>query len=138
MHLLRGGMKTQSNQHKFFGLLVTFIFIALFIDTLIAKGFTPNSFYYLILCLLTLIILIFSPNWYLKPYYLWIKLGALMGRVVSPLVLGVIFFAMIAPLALVTRLCGRDELRLKRLKVHSYWIDRIPHGPSNDSFNNQF
>ena len=68
----------------------------------------------------------------------WMKLGELMGRVVSPLVLGVIFFVLITPVALVTRLFGRDELRLKKADASSYWIDRAPPGPAGDSFKNQF
>ena len=68
----------------------------------------------------------------------WMKLGELMGRVVSPLVLGVIFFVLITPVALVTRLFGRDELRLKKTDASSYWIDRAPPGPAGDSFKNQF
>lgn len=68
----------------------------------------------------------------------WMKLGELMGKVVSPLVLGVIFFVLITPIALITRLFGRDELRLKRTNGHSYWIDRTPPGPAGDSFKNQF
>ena len=68
----------------------------------------------------------------------WMKLGELMGKVVSPLVLGVIFFVLITPVALVTRLFGRDELRLKKTNVSSYWIKRAPPGPAGDSFKNQF
>lgn len=68
----------------------------------------------------------------------WMKLGELMGKVVSPLVLGVIFFVLITPIALLTRLFGRDELRLKKTNVSSYWIDRVPPGPAGDSFKNQF
>lgn len=68
----------------------------------------------------------------------WLKLGDLMGKVVSPLVLGVIFFVLITPIALLTRLFGRDELRLKKADVSSYWIDRVPPGPADDSFKNQF
>lgn len=68
----------------------------------------------------------------------WMKLGELMGTVVSPLVLGVIFYVLITPVALLTRLFGRDELRLKKANISSYWIDRIPPGPAGDSFKNQF
>lgn len=68
----------------------------------------------------------------------WIKLGDLMGKVVSPLVLGVIFFVLITPVALITRLFGRDELRLKKTDASSFWIDRAPPGPAGDSFKNQF
>lgn len=68
----------------------------------------------------------------------WMNLGDLMGKVVSPMVLGIIFFVLITPVALVTRLLGRDELRLKKANVSSYWIDRAPPGPAGDSFKNQF
>ena len=68
----------------------------------------------------------------------WMKLGELMGKVVSPLVLGVIFFVLITPISLITRLFGRDELRLKRTSASSYWIDRAPPGPAGESFKNQF
>lgn len=68
----------------------------------------------------------------------WMKLGDLMGKVVSPLVLGVIFFVLITPIGLVSRLFGRDELRLKKTNASSYWINRAPPGPAGDSFKNQF
>ena len=61
-----------------------------------------------------------------------------MGKVVSPLVLGVIFFLLISPVALIGRLFGRDELRLKKANSNSYWIDRVPPGPAGDTFKNQF
>lgn len=68
----------------------------------------------------------------------WMKIGDLMGKVVSPLVLGFIFFILITPIAVVTRLFGRDELRLKKRRTTSHWISRLPPGPAADSFNNQF
>ena len=68
----------------------------------------------------------------------WFQLGLLMGKVVSPIVLGVIFFLLLTPVGLITRLFGRDELRLKRKPVSSYWVDRSPPGPAGDTFKNQF
>lgn len=68
----------------------------------------------------------------------WMKVGELMGKVISPLVLGIIFFALISPIAVISKLFGRDELRLKRANVSSFWIDRVPTGPVGDSFKNQF
>jgi len=68
----------------------------------------------------------------------WYELGMLLGKIVSPIVLGVIFFLMITPISLITRLFGRDELKIKKLSVQSYWVDRSPPGPSSDSFKNQF
>ncbi len=44
----------------------------------------------------------------------------------------------ITPIALITKLFGRDELRIKKGRVSSYWIDRIPTRPDSESFKNQF
>jgi hypothetical protein len=71
--------------------------------------------------------------------WLWFQLGQLLGKIVSPIVLGAIFFLMLTPVSLVTRLFGRDELRLKRKASQtSYWLDRAPPGPEPESFKNQF
>jgi hypothetical protein len=68
----------------------------------------------------------------------WMRFGEILGRVVSPIVLGVIFFGMITPVAAATRMFGRDELRLKRTTETTYWIDRRPPGPAGASFKKQF
>lgn len=68
----------------------------------------------------------------------WYQLGLLLGKIVSPIVLGVIFFIIITPVAIVTRLAGRDVLKLRKQKVDSYWIDRSPPGPEPESFKEQF
>ena len=71
--------------------------------------------------------------------WLWFQLGLLLGKIVSPIVLGAIFFLLLTPVSLVTRLFGRDELRLKRKASQtSYWLDRAPPGPAPESFKNQF
>ena len=58
----------------------------------------------------------------------WFALGQLLGSVMSPVVLGVIFFGLLTPIACVSRFLGRDELRLKRRTIPSYWIGRDPPG----------
>jgi len=68
----------------------------------------------------------------------WLHLGLLMGKVVNPVVMGIIFFLIITPVAIIARLVGRDELKMKREAVNSYWIDRNPPGPESLSFKNQF
>lgn len=71
--------------------------------------------------------------------WLWYQLGQLLGKIVSPIVLGVIFFLLLTPVSLVTRMFGRDELRLKKITgKQSYWIERSPPGPEPTSFKNQF
>ncbi|MBI1273687.1 MAG: hypothetical protein GC131_06360 [Alphaproteobacteria bacterium] len=60
----------------------------------------------------------------------WMKLADILHHIVSPLVLGAIFFGVITPCAILMRLAGRDPLRLKRDRTAaSYWIKRDPPGP---------
>lgn len=67
----------------------------------------------------------------------WAYLGLLMGMIISPIVLGLIYFGMFTPLAAILRIKGRDELRLKKNNQESYWIKRNPVGPSPESFKDQ-
>ena len=69
---------------------------------------------------------------------LWFHFGVLLGRIVSPVILGIIYFGLLAPIASIARLLGRDELHLKRHSVPSYWINRNPPGPTGQSFTQQF
>lgn len=70
---------------------------------------------------------------------LWTRFGLLLHRIVSPVVLGIMFFAVITPMGLVMRLLGKDPLRLRfDTRAHSYWIERRPPGPKPDSFPDQF
>ena len=68
---------------------------------------------------------------------LWMRFGLLLGMIVSPIVLGVIFFGLFTPIAFGMRLSGRDELRLKFDKKPSHWISRSEPIKS-DSFKHQF
>lgn len=70
--------------------------------------------------------------------HIWYRLGMLLGKIISPIVLGLIFFVLITPVSLATRLFGRDELKLKKRAVQSYWVNRTPPGPPSDSFKNQY
>src|SRR5712692_4586749 len=70
---------------------------------------------------------------------LWIKLGVLLGKVVGPIALGVLFFGVLTPLGAVMRLTGKDPLRRKHdPRAASYWMPREPPGPPPDSMINQF
>ena len=69
----------------------------------------------------------------------WLKFGLLLHKVTSPLILGLMFFLVVTPTALVLRLLGKDLLHLKGdREAPSYWIERRPPGPSPDSMPNQF
>jgi hypothetical protein len=70
---------------------------------------------------------------------LWIKLGILLGKVVSPIALGILFYGVFTPIGIMMRLAGKDPLRLQLAPdADSYWIPRVPPGPPPNSMNNQF
>ena len=68
---------------------------------------------------------------------LWMRFGLLLGMIVNPIILGVIFFGLFTPIATLMRLSGRDELRLKFTQKKSHWITRSEPIKS-ESFENQF
>ena len=68
---------------------------------------------------------------------LWMRFGHLIGTIISPIVLGVIFFGIFTPYSLLMRLFGRDELKLKLVKSRSYWKLRIQSMPLTN-FRKQF
>ena len=84
-------------------------------------------------------IALFAPS-ILAPFNrVWTRLGMLLHQVVSPIVLGVIFFIAMMPIGLLLRVFGKDMLRLRfDPAASSYWIQRNPPGPSSDSFPRQF
>ena len=70
---------------------------------------------------------------------LWLKLGLLLFRVVSPIALGLLFYLTMTPIGLLMRATGKDPLRLKRdPAAASYWLPREPPGPPPESMKNQF
>ncbi len=70
---------------------------------------------------------------------LWTRFGLLLHKIVSPVVLGIMFFAVITPMGLLRRTLVKDPLHLRfDRQARSYWVDRRPPGPRPDTMNNQF
>jgi hypothetical protein len=70
---------------------------------------------------------------------LWLKLGTALYRIVNPLVMAVLFFALITPMALLLRLIGRRPLRLRwEPEARSYWLARDPPGPAAETMDRQY
>ena len=55
---------------------------------------------------------------------LWFKFGILLGRIVSPIVMGLVFFVIVTPTGLIMKFLNKDLLNLKKSKSKSYWIKR--------------
>ena len=68
----------------------------------------------------------------------WMRLGFLLGVIINPIVLGLIFFLLFTPIALLMRLFGRDELRLRVKNRSSHWKNRNIRSIGMNTFKQQF
>ena len=66
---------------------------------------------------------------------LWFKFGIFLGKITTPLIMGIIFFLVVTPIGLIMRLLRKDVLNLKYNKNQSYWIEK--NGPKS-KMKNQF
>jgi hypothetical protein len=74
---------------------------------------------------ITFLIIAFLKQELLKPLNnSWIKLGEMLGKIISPIVMALIFFLILTPLSLIIRIFGKDLLKIKFSKDNSYWIKR--------------
>tara|TARA_X000000368_G_scaffold416374_1_gene410151 strand:- start:140 stop:541 length:402 start_codon:yes stop_codon:yes gene_type:complete len=93
---------------------------------------------FLFLFLVSSLITVYASSYLNFLNKLWFKVGFLIGRVVTPLVMCVIFYLMISPVAILMRLARRDELILKKHSSDTYWRKRPSDIIDPDSFKNQF
>ena len=130
-HAVRG-----SSDRAFGSVFAVFFALAGFAPLLKQQPMRPWA---LALAGLFLTITVLRPAWLHPLNQAWIKLGLLLGRIVNPIVMGLLFFVVVAPTALIFRLLGKDPLRLSLdATAGSYWIDRRPPGPSPETMANQF
>ena len=119
-----------------FGIFFTFVFA-------VAAVYFYNSdiltwaYLFSATSLIFLVITLVKSDAFLPLNKLWMRFGLLLGMIVSPIVLGIIFFGLFTPIAILMRLSGRDELRLKFTQKASHWISRNEPIKS-DSFKHQF
>ena len=106
------------------------VFFFYFANVILASAFLATSS---ILLFITLI----KADFLLPLNKIWMQFGLLIGMIVSPIVLGIIFFGLVTPYGVSMKMFGRDELKLKFTKRSSYWIKRIEPIKS-ESFKRQF
>jgi hypothetical protein len=104
-----------------FGLLFTFLFLIIGLYPLKTEGVV--RIWFIILSLVFLIISIIKPNVFMLFNKTWIKFGIFLGKLISPIVMGIIFFLVVTPVGIFTRLLKKDVMNLKKNDI-SYWIDR--------------
>lgn len=124
--------------NRSFGLLFTVVFCVLAGWRYLRED--AWSYYALIAIALVFLALGLANSNLLTPLNrLWMRFGALLGMIVSPIVLGVIYFVLIAPIGIGMRLFGRDPMkRALEPDAQTYWEYREEPTLPADSFNNQF
>jgi hypothetical protein len=127
----------QAGPNRSFGFLFAGIFALIGLLPLIFGG-VPRLWAIVLAGVFLLAALVF-PGVLAPLNRLWMRFGLLLHRIVSPVVLGIMFFGVITPIGLVMRLFGKDPLRLRLDKAaDSYWIERTPPGPAPETFKDQF
>ena len=115
-------MKLQSSNRSF-GLLFFIVFIVVGLWPVI-KGETANIY----LILISLFFLIFGliNSKILSPFNKgWIKLGEILGLIIAPIIMALVYFIILTPISLIVRMLGKDLLGLKFLKKQdTYWMKR--------------
>ena len=119
--------------NKSFGVVFFIVFLLIAIYPLINnEGFRIWSF---IISIIFLVLGLINSKVLTPLNKLWFKFGLLLGGIVSPVIMGIIFFFVVTPIALIMRIIGKDLLNLKFTKNKSYWIEKS--GPKS-KMKNQF
>lgn len=122
---------------RVFGLVFSFVFAVIGLLPVIHSGMP--RFWALFLGLMFCSVALLKPQALHLLNQAWIKFGLLLHAVVSPIVMAILFFATVTPIAFILRALGKDPLRLKLDRSSTtYWIERSPPGPSPESIKNQF
>ena len=119
-------IKTSSN--KSFGIVFFIVFLIIALYPLINDG--DIRLWSLIVSLIFLILGLINSTILTPANRLWFKFGIFLGKIVSPIVLGTIFFLIVTPTGLLLRLFGKDVINLKYNDNNSYWIEKT--GPKSN------
>ena len=129
--------ESRSSSDRGFGIVISVFFVLVALSPL--RAHHPVRWWALGLGGLFLIVALRKPVWLRTLNKYWTKVGLLMGRIVSPVITAVLFYAIVTPIALLFRMLGKDPLRLSRdREARTYWIERQPPGPAPETMTNQF
>ena len=104
-----------------FGILFFILFLIIGLYPLISNG--PIRIWSITVSLALLIMTIIKPNLFTFLNKLWIKFGILLGKTISPIVMGLVFFFVVTPIGILMKILKKDVMGLKR-GASSYWIIR--------------
>ena len=114
-------MKSQSSNRSF-GILFFIFFLILGIWP-IKNGDNFNK-YFIFISLIFLLLGLINSKLLTPLNRIWFKFGLLLGKVVSPIIMGLVFFFVVTPTGLIMKFLGKDLLNLKKSKSKSYWVEK--------------
>tara|TARA_B100000575_G_scaffold288941_1_gene289823 strand:- start:1458 stop:1844 length:387 start_codon:yes stop_codon:yes gene_type:complete len=121
------------SSNKSFGIVFFLVFFLIGIYPVINSN--DLRFWSLLLSLIFLILGLMNSKILTPLNRIWFKFGILLGTIVSPFVMGVIFFFIVTPIGFIMKITGRDLLNLKYSNKNTYWIEKS--GPKS-RMNKQF
>ena len=124
-------IKISSNRS--FGIVFFAVFLIVAIYPLINSG--DIRIWSLVISIIFLIFGLFNSKLLTPLNQLWYKFGILLGKFISPIIMGIIFFFVVTPIGLILKIFGKDVLNLKKNNAKSYWIKK--NGPIS-KMRNQF
>ena len=125
--------KIKIGSNRSFGLVFFIVFLLIAIYPLIYSG--DLRIWSLIISLIFLILGLFDSKILYPLNKIWFKFGIFLGKIISPFVMGIIFFFVVTPTSLLMKIFNKDLLNLKFNKNKSYWIEK--NGPKS-KMKNQF
>ncbi len=127
----------KSGSNRAFGVVFAVVFAIIGLFPLLGDG--AVRVWAVAISLVFLALALAAPR-LLKPLNrLWFRFGMLLNMIVTPLVMALLFFVTVTPIALAMRLVGKDPLRLRfDPAAESYWIRRQPPGPDPETMRHQF
>ena len=125
--------KIKISSNRSFGIVFCAFFLIVSLYPLINEE--PIRYWSLIVSIIFLILGILDSNILSPLNKAWFKFGLFLGKIVSPVVMGIVFFGVVTPIALILKIMGKDLLNLKKSKINSYWITKT--GPKS-KMKNQF
>ena len=124
-------IKISSN--KSFGIVFFIVFLIIALYPMIKDG--DIRLWSLIISLIFLILGLINSIILTPLNRLWFKFGIFLGKIVSPIILGIIFFLVVTPTGFLLRLFGKDVINLKYNNNNSYWIKKTgPKSKMKDQF----
>lgn len=118
---MKNSINIKNKDNITFGVLFFILFLIIGIYPLKSGGVI--RIWSVVLSLLFLIITIIRPNLFTFLNRLWIQFGILLGKIISPVVMGLVFFFVVTPIGILVRILKKDVMGLKR-GASSYWINR--------------